>query len=159
MMFKLGATLPVCHENFVEMTHDMGLEQVVREPTRLSNVLDLVLTNSPTLIPRLEIIPGIHDYDIVFLEYNTMLEVKKSATRSIFLNNRANWEQTKEETRELHCDHPHPGDATAEGLWKKLKVTLKKQYQQRQQDKRNLSPGSPWKSGSCLEDRLGSTKR
>lgn len=98
--------------------------------------------NSPTLIPRFEIIPGISNHDIVPLEYNTMLEVKKSATRSIFLNNRANWEQTKEETRELHCDHPHPGDATAEGLWKKLKVTLKKQYQQRQQDKRNLSPGS-----------------
>ena len=115
-MFKLGATLPVCHENFVEMTHDMGLEQVVREPTRLSNVLDLVLTNSTTLIPRLEIIPGIHDYDIVFLEYNTMLEVKKNATRPIFLYNRANWEQMRD-MRELHFDYSELGDATAEDLW------------------------------------------
>ena len=50
-MLKPGATLPAPHENFIEMTHDMGLEQVVQEPTGLFNVLDLVLTNSLTLIP------------------------------------------------------------------------------------------------------------
>ena len=54
--------------------------------------------------------------DIVFLEYNAMLKVKKNATHPIFLYNRANWEQMRD-MRELHFDYSELGDTTAEDLW------------------------------------------
>ena len=48
-----------------EMTY---LVQIVNEPTRMDNTLDLILTNNDTLVNRVEIIPGISDHDAVFTD-------------------------------------------------------------------------------------------
>ena len=41
----------------------MGLTQMNNQPTRKENILDLYLTNSPTLVRHMEMIPGIGDHD------------------------------------------------------------------------------------------------
>ena len=38
------------------------------EPTRLDNVLDLILTSNPTLVFKVECLPGLSDPDIVLAE-------------------------------------------------------------------------------------------
>ena len=51
------------HRQFLET-----LCQLVLEPTRLENNLDLMITNVPDLIPRVETILGLSDHSIVFIE-------------------------------------------------------------------------------------------
>jgi hypothetical protein len=44
--------------------------QLIDQPTRLTNTLDLVLTNRPGKVLRTETIPGISDHDIVYTEFD-----------------------------------------------------------------------------------------
>ena len=46
---------------------DLGLTQVVEQRTWKDNILDLIITNLPNQVPRIEIMPGISDHDIVFV--------------------------------------------------------------------------------------------
>jgi hypothetical protein len=58
------------HHLFTDILDDHGLCHIVEEPTRGSNVLDLIVTNYPASFRRTEIIPGVSDHDIVFTEVN-----------------------------------------------------------------------------------------
>ena len=53
---------------FGEILDDNGLTQIVEEPTRLNNILDLILTNCPNQISRTHIISGISDHNVVHTE-------------------------------------------------------------------------------------------
>lgn len=70
---KPGATHQNIHYLFGNIFDDTCLTQMISEPTRKGNTLDLILTNFPTLIPRTEVMPGVYDHDIVFVEFNLML--------------------------------------------------------------------------------------
>ena len=56
----------------LSIAKDSFLEQVVTEPTRItettSNILDLFFTSNPALINKVEVIPGIRDHEAVFIE-------------------------------------------------------------------------------------------
>ncbi len=47
----------------IDIANDFGFEQVVKEPTRGNNILDLFFTSNPTLIERSWVVPGISDHD------------------------------------------------------------------------------------------------
>ena len=49
----------------IEIANDFGLEQIVTEPTRGKNTLDLFFTTNPTLVERSTVIPGISDHDSI----------------------------------------------------------------------------------------------
>ena len=51
------------NELFLNMTYDLGFEQVVPHNTRNNKTLDLFLTNRPSLIQRCELCPGISDHE------------------------------------------------------------------------------------------------
>ena len=55
---KPGGTAPRLSNILLEMYNDFRLEQIVREPTRINNTLDLFLTTNPTLVERSIILPG-----------------------------------------------------------------------------------------------------
>ena len=103
-VFKENGTYRQSHEDFIEVLNDLDLEQMVLEPTREKNILDIVLTNSPDLIPRLEVIPGLSDHDIVFFEFSVKLDRKKNALRQIMLYKRADWQAIKEEMNKLETE-------------------------------------------------------
>jgi hypothetical protein len=65
------------------VTHDTGLVQLIEQPTRQDNTLDLMITNLPSQIPRTEIIPSISDHDIVFVELNITPTKLKQKQRNI----------------------------------------------------------------------------
>ena len=44
---------------------------MVDKPTPLSNTLDLFMTNNPTLISEIKVIPGLADHDAVTIEGDT----------------------------------------------------------------------------------------
>ena len=68
---------PRLHYKFGEILDDNGITQIVEEPTRLDNTLDLILTNRPNQINRTQVIPGISDHEAVFTEFNVKLARKK----------------------------------------------------------------------------------
>ena len=60
---KPGGVAPGLSKQLIGITNDFGLEQVVREPTRINNILDLFFTSNPTLVERSYVVPGISDHD------------------------------------------------------------------------------------------------
>ena len=56
------------YESFVEILDNFNLVQIVTEPTRHDNVLDLILTSNPTQVSKVDCIPGLSDHDIVSVE-------------------------------------------------------------------------------------------
>ena len=84
------------------MLDDNGLTQMVEEPTRGDNILDLIATNTPSSFTRVKTIPGISDHDIVFAEVDLKIKQKTQKPRSIPLYKKAKWDTMKEEISDLH---------------------------------------------------------
>jgi len=53
---------------FIDFLANNGLTQMVDFTTRLTNMLDLLITNMPSLILSCKPLPGISDHEIVFIE-------------------------------------------------------------------------------------------
>ena len=60
-----GYTLTKLYDGFIETLNDFNLMQMVREPTRGGNILDLFLTTNHTLVESVSIIPGLSDHNIM----------------------------------------------------------------------------------------------
>ena len=52
----------------IDFLANHGLTQMVNFPTRLTNILDLFITNMPSLVLSCKPLPGISDHEIVFIE-------------------------------------------------------------------------------------------
>ena len=125
MKMKPSPTCPRLHNIFIDMLSDLGMEQLVEEPTRRDNTLDLVITNTPHLIPRVEILPGLSDHDAVFCEINIHPHKRKQIPRLIPLYKKADWEGLKHEMEDLHTNIKNKKhSATTEELWLLFKNTL-----------------------------------
>ena len=73
------------NELFVKSLDDYGLTQMVDKPTRLSNTLDLFVTNNPTFIAEIKVIPGPADHDAVTIKRDISPIVNKQKPRKIQL--------------------------------------------------------------------------
>ena len=56
---------------FADILDDHGLTRLVEEQTKNNSILDLMRTNYPAMVFRVEILPGIADHDAVFTEVDT----------------------------------------------------------------------------------------
>ena len=65
---KSGSSFPTSYEDFVTLLDDFSLVQMVTEPTRGENVLDLFLTCNPTLVNDVTVSPGIADHNVVIAD-------------------------------------------------------------------------------------------
>ena len=70
---------------FLDTIADIGSEQAVTFPTRGNNILDLFITNRPSLIERVKPVPGVSDHDIVFVQASTTAQRTKPPRRKILL--------------------------------------------------------------------------
>jgi hypothetical protein len=67
-----------------------GHTQLVTQPTRGPNTLDLILTNCPSSFGRVETMPRLSDHDIVFTELDINPQRAKQKPRDIPLYKKAN---------------------------------------------------------------------
>ena len=88
---KKGAQHVAIHTRFIESIDDLGLTQIVNTPTRGTNTLDLVLTNYLSSANRVEVMQGLSDHEVVFVELNVS-PVKIQHPRKIPLYSKANWD-------------------------------------------------------------------
>ena len=82
----------ICAYYRPHVIQDHGLSQVVMEPTRCGNILDLFFMNNPGQVQAVKILPGLSDHDIVSLQINCKPTILRQKPRQILLFNKANWE-------------------------------------------------------------------
>ncbi|XP_072046515.1 uncharacterized protein [Amphiura filiformis] len=100
-----GCPKPGLSRQLIELSNDFGLEQVVREPTRGSNILDLFFMSNPTLMDRVRILPGMSDHTgIPLVTINTRPKVNRSKPRRIHLYHKADWSAIKEDLTYISSD-------------------------------------------------------
>ena len=58
------------NKSILDMIQDLGAEQMVDFPTRKDNILDIFVTNRPSLVNKCSPIPGLGDHDIVLIDAN-----------------------------------------------------------------------------------------
>jgi len=74
------------NESYMNMFEDISLSQLVEFPTRGSNILDLFFSNRPTLVNRIEPMPGVSDHDtMVYIDTNVRPFRQRPIKRKILL--------------------------------------------------------------------------
>ena len=91
------------HQLLIDISQHHGLSQMVIEPTRLNNTLDLFFTNLPTLIQEVEVVPGLSDHDAVtvIVQSKMRMSLAKQANRKIPLYSKANWQAIRADLQSL----------------------------------------------------------
>lgn len=114
------------YENFMEKISHFNLEQMVKTPTRSSNILDLFLTTHPSHVHLVKTLPSLatSDHDIVFHEVNLNRGRPIQPRRTIKCFSKANWDGIKSDMQSFASkyfseDHTNPDDA-----WNLLKDCL-----------------------------------
>ncbi|MCG8045233.1 MAG: hypothetical protein JAY66_06065 [Candidatus Thiodiazotropha taylori] len=109
--------------DFVSTIDDNCLTQMVCEPTREGNILDLFLTNSPTLVDSVSVVPGIADHLAVTAVVRLRPTIQKVKPRTVHLYSKADWDSMRQGMKQFqstflaHCDE---GKST-EQLWQEFK--------------------------------------
>ena len=87
---------PTLHYHFQEFLDDQGLTQLVEEPTRLDNTLDLLITSNPTLITKNTVVPGVSDHDCPVIEVQLKPLRHRQRPRNIMQYNNADWDKFRD---------------------------------------------------------------
>ena len=110
----------------LDIADDYNLTQMVHEPTRLENTLDLVFTTHPDLIKNTYVVPGMSDHSAVICDINFKLAPPKKTLRTVFVYKKADMESLKQDLEHsfntlLASD---PATKTVEENWADFKTTL-----------------------------------
>ena len=73
------------NENLLQSAENYGLEQIVDFPTRDNNVLDVFLTNRPSLIQSCKPLTGVSDHEIVWVDSDVSVKYQRPIKRKIWL--------------------------------------------------------------------------
>ncbi|XP_072039179.1 uncharacterized protein [Amphiura filiformis] len=83
----------------LDIVEDHGLQQHVNKPTRLNNILDLLLTTNPDLVEEIQVFPGMSDHSVVTGVVNVKAKVNKHPPRKVYLFRKMNVEEMKKESK------------------------------------------------------------
>ena len=119
------------YDFFLSTIADYNFTQVVTEPTRKDNILDLFLTTNPTLINKVNCSPGLGDHDVVSAEALLKPTLHKQKPRKVFIFSKADWPTLKAKMKLYQQSFlsNHYGQ-TVEQLWSDFTTTLDKLVQE-----------------------------
>jgi len=108
----------------LELATDFGLTQIVNLPTRENNILDILLTNCPSLINDFYILLGISDHEIVFVNSYITAKTQRPIKRRILLWSKANLEQIRLTALNLVLEFMNSFniDTAVDALWDSFKT-------------------------------------
>ena len=69
----------------IDIANDFKLTQIVTEPTRQGNILDLLFTSHQDLVDKVYIVPGMSDYDAVISEINHSEQIHQQTLNGMFI--------------------------------------------------------------------------
>lgn len=108
------------NELFLDTFSMLGLSQMVTFQTRLDNILDIFLTNRPSLVNRCEPVPGVSDHDVaVYVNSDILPKRQRPIQRKIHIWRKADTEQIQEELATFadEMQTQHNPDTPVETLW------------------------------------------
>ena len=102
---------------------------MVSEPTRITeytaNILDLFFSNNQSLVNRVDIIPGISDHEVVYVESSLRPSRAITPPRKVFCYNKADFESLKRELRHVKEEFASlEPTSTTQALWDKFHKTI-----------------------------------
>ena len=102
----------------------VGLTQIVHSTTRENNILDIFLTNCPSLISDCHTFSGISDHEIVFINFYISAKIQRPIQKEVLLWTKANLENVRPNASNLALDfmNSHDVDTTVEILWERFKL-------------------------------------
>lgn len=114
------------HQELLDIVADHSLTQVVNKPTRNDKILDLLLTNYPSIVNNIETIPpiGEADHDIVFTECNVSLRRCKNKPRETLKYSKANWSNIKEDLAKTYDQITNANYDNIDDMWNIFKSNL-----------------------------------
>ena len=109
-------------KQLIDICQDNYLEQVVNNPTHITatsqSTLDLFFTSNSSLVNKTEIIPGISDHEIVYIESSLKPRKVKKPPRKIYLYKKANTEKIKENIKNLNLDNQNTSqEPNIDNIW------------------------------------------
>ena len=104
---------------------DFSFTQMVTEPNRLDNVLDLFLASNHTLVQKVEIYPGIADHDVMVADVNIKPTLGRQESRSVPLYRKTNWDSFREYISVFASDLiRNCSNKTVEEMWNSFKSAI-----------------------------------
>ena len=112
-------------QSFMSVIENNFLYQHVCQPTRItektSNILDLLFTSHPSLVSKVNIIPGISDHEAISFTICCMSK-DELKNKHIYFYSKANFEQFRKDLAEV----PLSDKSNIEQYWQLLKYNVKK---------------------------------
>ena len=108
---------------FLTFIVDCGLTQMVDFPTRRQNILDIFVTNRPSLVTACKPVPGISDHEAVLIDSLLIANVQSPVKRTIYKWNRADWDELNDTTN-YFCNvftSEFSIDTPIDQMWNKFK--------------------------------------
>ncbi|XP_071153782.1 uncharacterized protein [Mytilus edulis] len=110
---------------FIEALEENCLTQIVKEPTRQDNILDLVLTTNPTSIESISVQDGMSDHSIVITDINLKAKKKKQVPRKVYIYKKGNMNGINEQLdKELNNFIQKANTSTIQECWNDFKDIL-----------------------------------
>ena len=111
------------NERFIDFLANCGLSQFVTFPTRNNNILDIFATNKPDLVTACEPLSDIGDQEAVHIRAITTIKYSKPLQRKVYLWNKVNFDQVKEEFKQFSCTYVANNsiDTNVNLLWETLR--------------------------------------
>jgi len=123
-----GHQYPRCiNERMLRTASDLGFEQMVNFATRGNSILDVFMTNRPSLIKRCEPIPGVSDHHTaIFVDTEVVAPKGKNVRRRIYLWDKGNVTALRSDIQEFAEDFVshHTLHSSIDELWSLLKTKL-----------------------------------
>ena len=93
-----GSYKSTASQNLLDTLQNHHLSQMQKEPTRQDSVLDLYITNIPSLVKTITTIPSISDHDgAMLVDSDIVPAYSKKKPRKTFVFSKANWSKMKED--------------------------------------------------------------
>ena len=114
----------VANVEFVEKLGEYNLHQVVENPTRGENILDIFCTNKPNLVQRTKLLPGLSDHDAILVESRIKAQKNKPIAHTVSIWKKANFEAIKAETEAFATEFNKNPPETVEKQWESIRNHL-----------------------------------
>jgi len=107
------------NHNFLDFISDNALTQMNNTPTRGSNILDVFITDRPSLVESCDVVSGISDHEALFVKSLVTARLSQPSKRTIYLWSQANFHDIRNQINSL-CEEfvgSHTSSTPIETLW------------------------------------------
>ena len=111
---------------FLDLINNFGLEQLIQNPTRGSNILDLLLTTQPQLLSNIQVVPGISDHEAITFHLCPDISRQDKPKHKVFLYHKSKLEAIRADMLKFQESffQSDPYSKSVETNWIQFKATI-----------------------------------